>query len=149
MEIERKYLPLTPPLPLESYAFREIEQGYLSASPAIRVRKEDDSFYMTYKSGPAMAHEEYNLPLSEETYRHLLEKCDGIVLQKKRYLIPYGAYTIELDVFLAPYEGLWIAEVEFPSVEEAEAFVKPAWFGEEVTYDPRYRNAFLALGTDR
>ncbi len=149
MEIERKFIPLTPPLPLENYRFHEIEQAYLSASPAIRVRKEDDSFYMTYKSGFAMAHEEYNLPLTEDAYRRLLKKCDGLVLQKKRYLIPYAPYTIELDVFEGTYEGLWIAEVEFPSVEEARAFVKPDWFGEEVTSDPRYRNSFLALGTER
>ena len=61
----------------------------------------------------------------------------------------YRTLPMELDVFAAPYEGLRIAEVEFPSVEDAMAFEKPLWFGEEVTDDPHYRNAFLALGIDR
>ena len=35
------------------------------------------------------------------------------------------------------------AEVEFESVEDAMSFMKPEWFGEEVTSDRRYRNGFL------
>ena len=145
MEIERKFIPLTPPVDLENCPYHDIEQAYLSESPAIRVRKEDGTYYMTYKSGASMAHEEYNLPLTESSYLRLLGKCDGRILRKRRYLIPYESLTIELDVFRSPYEGLRIAEVEFPSVEDALAFVKPDWFGEEVTSDPRYRNARLAL----
>ena len=38
-------------------------------------------------------------------------------------------YTIELDIFLGEYEGLKLAEVEFPSEEAALAFVPPEWFG--------------------
>ncbi|MBR3437662.1 MAG: CYTH domain-containing protein [Lachnospiraceae bacterium] len=148
MEIERKFIPLTPPVSLESCPYHDIEQAYLSESPAIRVRKEDSIFYLTYKNGAAMAHEEYNLPLTEAAYQSLLAKCDGRVLTKRRYLIPYGPYTIELDVFSAPFDGLRIAEVEFPSVEEAEAFEKPDWFGEEVTSDRRYRNSYLALSPE-
>ena len=30
-------------------------------------------------------------------------------------------------------------EIEFNSVEEADAFTAPDWFGEEVTSDPQYR----------
>ena len=148
MEIERKFIPLKPPVLLTDCAYHDIEQAYLSECPAIRVRKEDDTYYMTYKSGSSMAHEEYNLPLTEASYRSLLLKCDGRVLRKRRYLIPCAPYTVELDVFSAPFEGLQIAEVEFPSVEEAEAFIKPDWFGDEVTDDPRYRNAYLALSPD-
>ena len=146
MEIERKFIPLTPPAPLEEYPYHEIEQAYLCTAPVVRVRKEDDHCYMTVKGPGGMSHEEFELPLSMSAYLHLLEKCDGILLRKRRYLIPYGSLTIELDVFKDPYEGLRIAEVEFPSVEEALAFVKPSWFGAEVTDDPHYRNAYLASG---
>lgn len=148
MEIERKFIPLTVPVPLEDCPYHEIEQAYLSTDPVIRIRKEDDSFYLTYKSGGVLAHEEYNLPLTEASYRKLLAKCDGRILTKRRYLIPLGVYTVELDVFRAPFETLRIAEVEFPSVGEANAFQKPDWLGEEVTYDPHYRNAYLALSTE-
>ena len=42
---------------------------------------------------------------------------------------------------LAP---LVLAEVEFPTEEEAAAFQPPDWFGAEVTYDPAYTNARLS-----
>ena len=149
MEIERKFIPLELPFSLSDYPYHEIEQAYVLTAPVIRIRKEDDHYYLTVKGPGGMAHEELNLPLSEASYLALLPKCEGIVLRKRRYLIPYGTLTVELDVFSAPYEDLRIAEVEFPSVPEAGAFEMPSWFGEEVTDDPRYHNAVLARGTDR
>ena len=50
----------------------------------------------------------------------------------------------ELDIFKGRLEGLVMVEVEFGSEAEAEAFVPPAWFGVEVTADPRYRNSYLS-----
>ena len=41
-------------------------------------------------------------------------------------------------------EGLVVAEVEFPSEDEAGDFEPPAWIGEEVTGDERYLNETLA-----
>jgi adenylate cyclase len=38
-----------------------------------------------------------------------------------------------------------VAEVEFPSDEEAAQFVPPPWFGLEVTEDEHYKNVNLAL----
>ena len=37
MEIERKYLVLHLPGPLESYPCRILEQGYLNTSPVVRI----------------------------------------------------------------------------------------------------------------
>ena len=145
MEIEKKFLVKSIPDNLDSYKLRIIEQGYLCTVPAIRVRKDNDLYYMTYKSGGvALAHEEANLPLTEEAYEHLLPKSDGIIISKKRYEIPHGAFTIELDIFEKDLEGLVVAEVEFDSVEEADEYVPPHWFGEEVTMDKRYSNAHLS-----
>ncbi|HCT92067.1 MAG TPA: adenylate cyclase, partial [Lachnospiraceae bacterium] len=92
-----------------------------------------------------MAREEYNLPLTKEAYLHLKPKADGITLSKTRYLIPLdGNLTVELDVFNSPYEGLIIAEVEFPSIDEANSFTPPGWFGEDVTYSGQYHNSVLS-----
>ena len=63
MEIERKYLVKQIPGNLGSFPCRIIEQGYLSTSPVIRIRKDNDLFELTYKSGGLMAREEVNLPL--------------------------------------------------------------------------------------
>ena len=143
MEIERKFLTGTIP-DLTEYKYHEISQANLCTSPVVRIRKEDDNYYMTYKSKGMMAREEYNLPLTKESYEHLLTKADGNIIAKKRYLIPYNNYTIELDVFEGVFDGLIIAEVEFPSVEEAESFKAPEWFKEDVTYDGKYHNSYLS-----
>ncbi|MDD6074184.1 MAG: CYTH domain-containing protein [Clostridium sp.] len=147
MEIERKYYIETPPEHLEQYPCHFIEQAYLCTEPVVRVRREDDTFYLTYKSKGLLSREEYNLPLTEEGYLHLLKKADGQILTKKRYLIPLEgtAYTIELDLFEGAYQGLMLAEVEFPSEEEAMAFQAPDWFTKDVTFTGEYQNSRLAM----
>lgn len=144
MEIERKFTVKTLPSGLEGYECLSLEQAYLNTSPVIRIRRENNSCYLTYKGAGLMAREEYNLPLTEEAYLHLLPKCDGNVITKKRYRIPYLGYVIELDLFQPPFQGLILAEVEFSSVEEAEAFTPPDWFDTDVTYDSAYQNSNLS-----
>ncbi len=82
--------------------------------------------------------------MTEEAYRHLLSKADGLVIVKTRYYIPYAGYTIELDVFAPPLAPLVVAEVEFPTEAAAAAFQPPEWFDREVTYDPAYSNSNLS-----
>lgn len=144
MEIERKYLISQLPKQLEQYPHRQLEQGYLSTSPVVRVRKDDDKYELTYKSKGMMVREEYNLPLTKESYEHLRAKIDGRLIVKKRYCIPYGNYTIELDVFEDELAPLVLAEVEFPTEEEANTFTPPDWFSEDVTFSPLYHNSFLS-----
>ena len=150
MEIERKYLITHIPFDIAGYPFHQIEQAYLSTAPVVRVRQEDDTYYLTYKSKGLMAREEYNLPLTKEAYEHLKSKADGIVISKVRYVIPEkDGLSIELDVFKAPYEGLLLAEVEFPTEEAAHAYQPPKWFGEDVTYSTEYHNSTLSKGKKR
>ena len=148
MEIERKFIPTRLPEQLEAYPSSLLEQAYLCTHPVVRVRREGNtSFTLTYKGGGMLMREEYNLPLTEAGYLHLLQKADGNVITKRRYRIPYGQYTIELDVFTGAFQGLILAEVEFPTREEAEAFTPPDWFGEDVTFDGRYHNSYLSKVT--
>ena len=94
-----------------------------------------------------MAREEYNLPLTQEAYEHLKSKADGLVISKTRYLIPEkNGLTIELDVFHEDYEGLLLAEVEFPSEEAANSYTPPACFGRDVTFSSDYHNSTLSKG---
>ena len=145
MEIERKFLISAPPAGLGKCSRHLIEQGYLSTSPVVRIRREDETYYLTYKGEGLMAHEEYNLPLNAESYEHLKGKIDGCLISKTRYLIPYkDGLTIELDHFRSPHEGLYLAEVEFPSIEDAENFVPPEWFIKDVTDDPSYHNSTMS-----
>ena len=159
MEIERKFIIKKIPDNLSEYAFHLIEQAYLNTDPVVRIRKEDDQYYLTYKGKGLMSREEYNLPLNEQSSYHMREKADGNVISKKRYLIPITnptftsdykefidqiSLTIELDIFDAPFENLIIAEVEFPNLEMAKAFLPPDWFLEDVTNDPAYHNSNLS-----
>ena len=147
MEIERKYLVRQLPEHLETYPSHRIEQGYLCTAPVVRIRRQDEEYWLTYKSKGLMVREEYNLPLTREAYLHLRPKTDGILICKTRYLIPLGGgLTAELDVFHDDYEGLFLVEVEFPSEEAAEAFLPPEWFGEDVTFSSAYHNSTLSGG---
>lgn len=165
MEIERKFLIKELPTDLEQYRCHRIEQGYLCTGPVVRVRRQDDTYYLTYKGGGKMVREEYNLPLNAEAYAHLIAKADGYRITKTRYLIPlsepvtvtaadgaavvcapdpaHEGLTVELDVFTAP-GTLLMAEVEFTSEEQALSFVPPRWFGEDVTQDKRYHNSYMS-----
>ncbi len=148
MEIERKYLVAKENLPinLEDFEFYEIEQAYLCREPVVRIRKQDNEYILTYKSKGLMVREEYNLPLTEESYQHLLAKSDGKVITKRRYIIPLRKkYKVELDIFEGVHKGLVLAEVEFETKEQAEEFVAPGWFGEEVTFTARYHNSTLSM----
>lgn len=151
MEIERKFLIQSQRLPenLQDFPFHQIEQGYLCTEPVVRIRRQDDEYYLTYKSKGLLSREEYNLPLTKEAYLHLKPKADGLVISKTRYLIPEkDGLTIELDVFHNEYKGLLLAEVEFPSEEAANAYVPPEWFGEDVTLSSKYHNSTLSKGID-
>jgi len=90
MEIERKFLVDLSDLPFDpkDYPARKIEQAYLCTAPVVRIRRDNDDFFLTYKSKGMMVREEYNLPLTKESYYHLLLKADGRIITKTRYVIP-------------------------------------------------------------
>ena len=150
MEIERKYLVRELPDNIDSYPHTEIEQGYLITSPTLRIRRMGDSYILTVKerrrtSTTAIVNREEEFSMTAYSYTSLKAKCEGIMVCKTRYRIPLsGGLTAELDIFHGVHEGLRLVEVEFPSVEAADAFVAPAWFGDDVSGDPRYRNSYLA-----
>lgn len=145
MEIERKYLVKELPKDLDSYPKRELEQGYLCTSPVVRIRKDNEKYELTYKSKGLMVREEYNLPLTQESYEHLKTKVDGRIISKTRYMIPLDSnLTIELDIFHEDLAFLLLAEVEFPDEESANHFTPPDWFGKDVTFDAQYQNNNLS-----
>lgn len=146
MEIERKYLIDTLPENYQDYPYRNIEQAYLNTEPVIRIRKDNDNYELTYKSKGLMSREEYNLPLNEPAYLHLLTKIDGRLIKKKRYMIPLeDSLTIELDIFEGDLAPLILAEVEFSDEASALSFKPPKWFGKDVTFSSEYHNSSLSL----
>lgn len=149
MEIERKWRVSDLPDDLSRYECIDMEQAYLNEHPTVRIRRENSEYFLTYKgiSDNDISHIEYNLPLTREAFEHMLPKCDGRIIRKKRYLIPLEDTSLcaELDVFDEPFAPLKIVEVEFPSVDAAESFIPPSWFGEDVSHDRRFKNAVMAI----
>lgn len=154
MEIERKYLIQKEHIPFSPADFpcRHIEQGYLCTAPVVRIRRDNNDYFLTYKSKGLMIREEHNLPLTADAYQHLKEKIDGRLIVKDRYMIPLESdpdLLIELDFFKNELEDLILAEVEFPDKASADRFLPPAWFGDDVTFSSRYHNSTLSLSSAR
>jgi CYTH domain-containing protein len=146
-EIERKFL-------VSGEAWRDgagaavgIRQFYLAATPerSIRVRIRDGaSAMLTLKFGIHARERdefEYAIPIGEA--EEMSSFAIGHVIEKTRHHILYGDRLYEIDVFTGSLAGLVIAELETPDrVADSEL---PPWVGREVTGDPGYYNASLAL----
>ncbi|MCG8508215.1 MAG: CYTH domain-containing protein [Rhodospirillales bacterium] len=143
-EIERKFL-------VAGEAWRELasgtvyRQGYLSTvkERTVRVRTIDDKAYLTIKGatvGATRAEYEYEIPAADAD-EMLDDLCEKPIIEKTRYKIPHEGFTWEVDEFAGVNAGLVVAEIEL--ADEAQAFSKPDWIGEEVSDDPRYFNANL------
>lgn len=143
-EIERKFL-------VKGDAWRALakgipyRQGYLNSATerTVRVRIVGSQAFLAIKGVPVGASRseyEYEIPIDEgkAMLDTLVEKP---LVEKKRYKVPVGSLTWEIDEFLGDNAGLVVAEIELKS--EDQTFEKPAWVGDEVTNDPRYFNANL------
>ena len=147
IEIERKFCVREMP-ELTARAGVEIAQGYLAVDAAgteIRVRRKGGQFYQTLKMGTGVKRTEVEMALTRAQFDLLWPLTAGRRVEKVRYELTQGKWTIELDVYRGRLKGLVAAEVEFASVDESARFVPPPWFGREVTDDDRYKNATLAL----
>jgi CYTH domain-containing protein len=150
IEIERKFLVAEPPSDLSRWPSSAIEQGYLAVGgdgTEVRVRRRDGgAAVLTVKSSGGRRRVEEELDIEPERFERLWPLTEGRRIEKARYEIPADeGHVIELDVYAGDLEGLVVAEVEFDSDEEAEAYAPPPWFATEVTDDPRYKNQRLAL----
>lgn len=146
IEIERKFLVKSPEFKEQATGCSHFVQGYITSPPAktVRVRIADDKAYLTIKgsgSASGMSRFEWEMEIPGKDALALLGICEGGVIEKDRYFVPFAGHTFEVDEFFGDNEGLVMAEVELSS--EDEAFEKPEWLGQEVTGDSRYYNSSL------
>ena len=153
MEIERKFLIKEfPDAILKNCVRAEIEQYYLDFGseelPEKRIRKAtqngDSEYFYTEKSSGDLCREEEEYEISEYSYKRLKELAISPTVEKTRYYLSIDGFLIETDVYGGALKGLIVAEIEFPSTEASESFTPPSWFGEEITYDKKYKNKNLA-----
>ncbi len=146
LEIERKFLPIDETWRQAVRGSISLRQGYLSNETgcSVRVRIGGSQAWLNIKSvtvGEQRQEFEYEIPLADA--QSLLDTlCQKPLIEKVRHFVDIGPHTWEIDVFDGDNAGLVIAEIELESADEA--FEKPAWLGEEVTYDARYYNTSLS-----
>lgn len=146
VEIERKFLVTSDAWRNEADEGMRIRQAYLAnrGGTSIRVRCAAERAWITVKGkrdGIARPEFEYEIP-SSDAEEMLASLCDGPILQKVRYRIVRDGLVWEVDIFEGAAAGLLVAEVELASPDQN--LTLPAWIGDEVTHDPRYRNAAIA-----
>lgn len=146
MEIERKFLVSQLPENLENYKSLNIKQSYISRSPTIRLRQQDDLFILTCKGYGGLSREEWEIEITKDEFLTLSKKVEGNTIHKTRYLINIENNLVaELDIYYGNLLGLKTVEVEFESEEDAMKFIPPSWFGLDVTFDKNYKNSTLSL----
>ncbi len=146
LEIERKFLVKKgDAYKNAAFSSSHIQQGYIPAEGAtVRVRTRDDKAYLTIKGksvNGGMTRYEFEKEITMDEAQHLLQLCQGGVIDKRRYLVKSGNHIFEVDEFYGDNEGLVMAEVELES--EIEAYEKPDFIDREVTGDKRFYNSHL------
>ncbi|MDF1503892.1 hypothetical protein, partial [Roseisolibacter sp. H3M3-2] len=149
MEIERKYLLRSLPHTLRGMPSVEIAQGWLPGERLLeRVREvrrgSEVRHFRTVKLGSGVARVEVEEETTPALFAVLWPTTRERRIRKRRFAVPDGALTWEVDQFAG--RDLVLAEVELPTADAA--VVVPAWLApyvvREVTDDPAYVNANLA-----
>lgn len=146
LEIERKYLVLDDSYKREAFSSYHIMQGYICSERGrtVRVRIRDNQGFITIKGpsdigGLARYEFEQEIPLADA--EQLMRLCQPGIIDKTRWLVKSGDFTVEVDEFHGDNDGLVMAEVELQS--ETDQPVLPPFIGKEVTGDRRYYNSQL------
>ena len=152
LEIERKFLlPEFPEALVQEGTLRvrseqRIEQTYLAldATQELRVRRIVDlitgevEFTHTFKSGNGLVREEIEYSITEEIYAQIVHAFKAVPLTKNRITAEWEDTLVEIDCY--DQINMTVVEVEFESVKAAESFVKPDWFGKDISSEKQYSN---------
>lgn len=164
MEIERKFLPQDKKYVDFKYSNEFngingilINQAYVSyGNPEVRIRQEKvrgyNEFTVTIKTPVSdVERKEVVIGIAESHFYYMAQNMvisNWINKMRTPICLPNKKYkSADVDEYLGEYdahEGLVVIEVEFYSLQQAEEFSPPEWFGLEVTGNPLYKNANLA-----
>ena len=149
-EIERKYLLRGLPPQTTGATALHIDQGYLPGeriNERVRRTRLDGTvrYYRTIKSGAGVERLEIEEETDEVFFATVWPLTQSRRIQKRRYLVPAGKLTWEIDEFL-DRSGLWLAEVELENTKQrvrVPEWLKP-YVDREVTDEAAYTNHALA-----
>ncbi len=149
LEIERKFLLKKMPETMPESTAVMIEQGYLPGERlverlrAVQVGRRR-TYLRTVKVGAGLVRTELEEETSAEMFQSMWPLTKGKRLTKRRYRVPNGQLTWEIDEFTD--RPLVLAEVELPSADtdvEIPDWLKP-FVDREVTGEVAYLNSTLA-----
>ncbi len=130
----------------ERLVSKQVFEGYLAPASERTpfVRLEPSGCNLVLQSWSAEGASEQRTKVPSTQAEALLEVCPGKVTYRRTHIrLAPGAEAL-LDRFEEP-DALDLVAVEFEHPAEAEAFAPPGWFGPEVTQDPSYQKAAIAL----
>jgi len=139
IELERTFLLKHFPAGLDKCRKDEIADIYYPKSayhPVLRLRRHGRKYLLTRKTpvneGDSSAQREQTIELAKSEF-DTLSQLKGKELKKVRYYYDYNGRTAEIDIFKDALEGLVLADFEFSSDKEKQAFKMPEFCLAEVT----------------
>ncbi len=149
-EIERKYLLRALPEGIDRWPAEVIDQGYLPGEKinerVRRIRGSDGSvrYERTCKMGRGLERFEFQESIDETFFTTVWPLTRGKRVFKRRYQVPAGELTFEVDEFLD--RALVLAEVELERCDQEISIpdVISAVLVREVTDEREYTNHALA-----
>lgn len=145
-EIEHKYLVIDTSYREMAVEKLEITQGYLNRNVdrTVRVRTMGNKGFLTVKGrnhGEERMEFEYEIPI--EDAKEILQIAEPGIVEKTRFLVPYGGLIWEVDEFHGRLNGIVVAEVELP--DSGHLYKKPQFIGKDITGNPEYYNSRMKI----
>lgn len=134
-KIQQGYLPIEKGMDLANKLGLHVT---FSPSEA-RLRNKGGKLYFTIKGEGGIVRDELETGINKKLFQQYWPATQGKRIEKVRLKTPYEGKIAEIDVYLD--RKLIVAEVEVPSIEEAE---KLKAIGKDITKDPHYKNKNLA-----
>uniref|UniRef100_UPI00405775B4 hypothetical protein n=1 Tax=Agathobacter sp. TaxID=2021311 RepID=UPI00405775B4 len=142
LEIERKFMIDRFPEHLEVLCSAYVEQGYVCAKPEVRIRHGIDemtgreNYTLTIKGDGTLSRPEMETDVEKSFYEEVASFINKPMITKKYRCYAWEGHRLEVSLVDEGLESEFCyAEIEFSSEEEADAFIKPDFLGEEVTED--------------
>ena len=146
LEIERKFLMDGFPQGLDILSEVEIEQGYLSHDPEVRLRKavdkrtEEEEYYITIKGQGDLTRQEIETEISADFYYDVIDMLGFTPVTKDYKTYKLGPWKLEVSkVDGGTRHEFFYAEIEFPTEQDAKEFDPPTFFGREITFNEDYK----------
>ena len=124
----------------------QVYQAYLSIDPEVRIRRnekdgKDTAYYLAIKSSGEMVRKEIEIPISKEHFYALAEMVTQPFITKdfRIYQLPNDLLLECSHVDKGCDTEFMYAEIEFPSVQDAENFQPLPNFTADVTNDSSYK----------